>query len=78
MHAQNNRETGNLPSSKLDRLVTIDELSSLLRTAKPTIYTWCHHRSIPYYQLGRRSLFDPVEVMEWLEAKRVDPVRGAR
>jgi excisionase family DNA binding protein len=69
------RETGTLSRERLEALVTVDELSSLLKTSKPTIYTWCHHRSIPYYQLGRRSLFDPVEVIAWLEAKRVEPVR---
>jgi excisionase family DNA binding protein len=69
---------GDLPTSKLDRLVTIDELSTQIRTPISTIYTWCHHRQIPYYRIGRRSLFDPVEVLEWLEARRVDPVGGVR
>jgi excisionase family DNA binding protein len=70
--------TGNLRTDKLDRLVTIDELSTQIRTPKDTIYGWCHRRIIPYYKLGKRSLFDPVEVLEWLEARRVDPVGGVR
>lgn len=72
------RETGNIPTSKLDRLVTIDELSSLLKTSKATIYHWCHRQIIPYYRMGRLSLFDPVEVEAWLETKRISPAGGDR
>jgi len=75
------RTTGSLSRERLEALVTIDELAGLLHVSKYTVYGWCTHRTIPFYKAGGskgRSLFDPVEVLEWLESKRVEPVGGAR
>lgn len=75
------RTTGSLSRERLEALVTIDELAELLHVSKFTIYGWCTHRTIPFYKLGStqgRSLFDPDEVVEWLQAWRVEPVGGAR
>ena len=70
------RETGNLPTSKLDRLIGVPELAERLGISPYTIYRWCHHQTIPYFRLGRKSLFDPVEVEAWLEQKKIEPVGG--
>ena len=67
------QQTSNLPRTKLDRLIGIEELANRLSVAKSTIYSWCHHQTMPYYRLGRRSLFDPVEVLQLLEDRKVDP-----
>lgn len=67
------RNAGTLSSNRLDRLITIDELASRLHVKKETLYQWCHRQTVPFFRLGRRTLFDPVEVDAWLELKRVDP-----
>lgn len=51
--------------------MTIEELSSLVRAPKTTVYRWTSERSIPFIKLGRRLLFDRAEIDRWLEAKRV-------
>ena len=78
MHTSTIRETGHLSTDRLQRLITVDELAEHLRMSKSALYAWCHRRTIPFYRLGKRSLFDPVEVLEWLETKRVNPVGGAK
>lgn len=72
------RDAGNLSTERLDRLIRVEELAKRLHVKKNTVYSWCFHREIPYYSLGRLSLFDPVEVLEWLDRKRVEPVGGRR
>lgn len=72
------RQTGAMSQERLERLVTVDQLSDLLHVQKSTIYSWCTYQRIPFYRLGRRSLFDPVEISEWLDARRVEPIGGAR
>lgn len=46
-----------------------------LRTglSRHTIYAWVHQRRIPHAKLGRRVLFDPREIGQWLEGCKVRP-----
>jgi len=57
-------------------LVTIDELTSILRIRKGTIYNWVYRRKIPYMKVGRRVLFDLKEIAKYLDGCRIDPLAG--
>ncbi|NIM99492.1 MAG: helix-turn-helix domain-containing protein [candidate division Zixibacteria bacterium] len=54
-------------------LLTIDELSELLRVRRGWIYSRTRERSpntIPFIKLGKYLRFDPDEVFAWLETQR--------
>lgn len=70
------RTPGTLTPEELDRLWTVDQLASRLHVKPATIYSWCHRGTIPFFRLGRKSLFDPHEIARWLSSKHVDAVGG--
>jgi len=70
------RNPGNFTPDQLENLLTVDQLAERLHVRKATVYGWCHRGQIPFYRLGRLSLFDPHDVAEWLSAKRVEAVGG--
>lgn len=54
----------------LRRRLTIEELAERLRTTPTAIYCLRYRgEGPPAVRVGRRLLFDPVEVEEWLAAK---------
>lgn len=61
----------------LRRLLTAEEVAGLLRVPRSTIYELARERRIPLLEVGRRTLFDPVVLAEWIETQIVAP-RGPR
>ena len=55
------------------RLLTAGEVSDLLRIPKSTVYELTRTRRIPYLKVGRRTLFDPRVLAEWIASRNVDP-----
>ncbi|MFH0985548.1 MAG: helix-turn-helix domain-containing protein [Candidatus Omnitrophota bacterium] len=53
------------------RLIEIDELSSMLGVSKNTLYDWCAVKKIPHIKLGKFLRFSAAEIEAWLQAKRV-------
>jgi len=53
------------------RLIEIDELSSMLGVSKNTLYDWCAVKKIPHIKLGKFLRFKAADIESWLEAKRV-------
>ena len=58
----------------LRRLLTAAEVAGLLRVPRSTIYKLAPERRIPYLKVGRRILFDPHALGEWIESASL-PVR---
>jgi excisionase family DNA binding protein len=56
----------------LDRLLTARELAELLGFAAGTIVDWAERGEVPCFKLGGRLRFRESEVVEWLEARRLD------
>lgn len=48
----------------MNSIVTIHELSKLLKIPVSTIYDWCHRKRIPYLKCGRHLRFDYEAVLE--------------
>jgi excisionase family DNA binding protein len=56
-------------------LLTADDVAALLRVPRSTVYELARTRRIPYLKIGRRTLFEPVSLREWIEARTVPPLR---
>jgi excisionase family DNA binding protein len=54
----------------MTKLLTVEELSELIRTPIATIHQWTHQRKIPFYKIGRRCFFKEDEILQWIETKR--------
>jgi excisionase family DNA binding protein len=59
------------------QLLSAKVTAQKLGVALPTLRAWCSQRRIPYLKLGRRVLFDPVELEKFIESRRVE-LRGTK
>ena len=57
------------------RLMTAAEVSELLRVPRSTVYELTRARRIPFLKVGRRTLFDPQLLREWIARQTVQPRR---
>ena len=57
----------------MEKLLTIDELTSVLSVKKSTIYQWIHLRLIPYMKVGRFVRFREKDIQRWLTSREVKP-----
>jgi excisionase family DNA binding protein len=57
----------------LPRLLTAQEVAEILRVPRATVYELARQRRIPYLKVGRRTLFDPVALGDWIKAETVAP-----
>lgn len=57
------------------RLLTAAEVSELLRVPRSTVYELTRTRRIPFLKVGRRTLFDPQLLREWITRQTVQPRR---
>ncbi len=59
--------------------LTFIEAADLLRLSKPTVERLVAEKKIPSYKIGRRRLFDPEELFEWVKGHRNDrPKKASR
>ena len=54
----------------LPRFLRVEEIASLLRCKKRTIYDMVEQQRIPHRKVGGRLLFDADEIIEWTKSKR--------
>ncbi len=55
------------------RLMTAQEVAELLRVPRSTVYELARTRRIPFLKVGRRTLFAPQTLLEWIAAQTVEP-----
>lgn len=53
----------------MDSLLTVKELSQLLKISKKTIYGWVHDNYVPFMKLGGAVRFDEKQIQTWLAKK---------
>ena len=58
-----------------NRLLTAAEVSEILRVPRSTVYELARARRIPFLKVGRRTLFDPEMLREWIARQNVPPRR---
>ncbi len=56
-----------------NRLLTAAEVSEILRVPRSTVYELARARRIPFLKVGRRTLFDPELLREWIARQNVPP-----
>ena len=54
----------------LPRFLKVDEVATLLRCKRRTIYDMVEQGRIPHRKVGGRLLFDLDEIIEWTKQKR--------
>lgn len=50
----------------LQKLLTIDELCSILNIKKSTLYAWIHYKKIPFVKLGSRVAFLEEQINDFI------------
>ena len=58
--------------SSTSPLLTLTEVSSMLRIPKNTIYYWVHLNEIPYLKIGRHLRFNEASVLDFFKDKTRD------
>ena len=56
-----------------NRLLTAAEVSEILRVPRSTVYELARARRIPFLKVGRRTLFDPELLSDWIARQNVPP-----
>ncbi len=51
--------------AKENRLISVEEAAKYLGVQKSTMYSWAWRRKIPSVKMGRRLLFDRVD-LDWM------------
>ena len=59
-----------LPDKPLPRFLKVEEVATLLRRKRRTIYDMVEQGRIPYRKVGGRLLFDLNEIIEWTKQTR--------
>jgi excisionase family DNA binding protein len=57
-------------------IVTVKELSLIIKVSPKTIYQWAEMRQIPHFKLNGCLRFDLDEVLEWLQHCKREPLSG--
>ena len=57
------------PDNETDKLLSIDEVSDLLKVSKVTIHKWKRKGILPYCRMGRRIYFKESEIFNSLKHK---------
>ncbi len=53
------------------RFLSAEEAAEFLNLKLSTIYSKTSKNEIPYYRTGKKLMFDPKELEEWIRARRV-------
>ena len=55
----------------MKKLLTVEELSSMLRVSKSTVYRWVHYEFVPHLKIGGTVRFNENAIEKWLEARKI-------
>ena len=53
----------------MEKLLTPDQIATLLEVKKSTIYNWTHTGYIPHIKLGKLVRFKKSDILKWLDKK---------
>ncbi len=57
---------------RMEKLLSVNQLSEILGLKRITIYEWIRDNKIPFIRLGKRVLFHPLDVEEFIKMNRVE------
>jgi excisionase family DNA binding protein len=58
----------------MEKLLSVHDAAKLLGISRWTLESWKARRKVPFVKLGRRCLFDPQDLREWVEQNKI-PIR---
>ncbi len=56
---------------KLEKLLTVQEISDLLGVPSSYVYDLTHRKKIPFLKINGHLRFRPTQIDEWLRSKEV-------
>ncbi len=56
----------------MEKLISVNQLSDVLGLKKITIYEWVRDNKIPFIKLGKRVLFHPRDIEDFIKSNRVE------
>jgi len=56
----------------MEKLLSVNQLADILGLKKITIYEWVRSNRIPFVKLGKRVLFQPSDIADYIKSKRVE------
>ena len=59
----------------VESFLTVDDLSKRLKVSKIWLYKLVREKRIPFLHIEKCVRFDPVEIQEWLNQKRMKEYR---
>ncbi len=71
-----NKHKQYIQAVKQDGLLDAREASKRLGLSFWTLYAWARNGRIPYIQLGKRKLFDPRDIENFIDRHRVEETNG--
>jgi len=61
-----------IPSREFGKgLATVSEVASYLRRSESAVYHLCYREMIPHIKLGRSTVFDPAQIMQWIKENTI-------
>ena len=63
---------------KENRLLSIPEVARFLGISQHTLYTMVSQQRVPFVKVGRRVLFDPDHLNQWIKQSTVMPMPEKR
>ena len=55
----------------MNDLLTVEQIAERLHVSRAKIYELTRTKGIPFYRVGRRCLFVPEKIEQWLESTAV-------
>lgn len=61
----------NAVSNDEQEFMNLEQVSSFIGLAKPTVYGLTHKRKIPHFKAGKRLYFKKSDIMNWITSSKV-------
>lgn len=58
------------PGESFERYMTVEDLCLYLSVTRETIYRWIKQNKLPALRVGKRWMFQRVEIDNWVKADR--------
>ena len=61
-----------------DALLSVEEMTRILKVSKPTIQRWCRDRKLPAAKIGKAYRIRKEDLEKWYEGKLLESIATKR
>jgi len=61
-----------------DELLSVEEMTRILKVSKPTIQRWCRDRKLPAAKIGKAYRVRKEDLEKWFEGKLLESAAAKR